>query len=215
MRRAQTLVVAAASCLAATLAAGQEADAPAAAKASAAPWAFNASLNAYFVPQQRDFLDPVVTADRKGVHLEARYNYEALDTGSLWVGWNLHFGDALSLDLTPMVGGVFGSLDGFAPGYELTLSYKKFQLYSSGEYVFDAAGKSGDFFYNWSQLRYSLWKWLEVGLVAQRTRAYKSELDVQRGVFVGFTRKNVNLTVFVFNPGWEDPTTVVTLGVGL
>jgi len=209
----RTLLAAAAS-LAAALAAGQEGPAsPSPAAPAPAAWAFNASLNAYFVPQSHDYLDPVVMADRKGVHLEARYNYEALHTGSFWIGWDLHVGDALSLDFTPMVGGVFGDLDGVAPGYELTLSYGQFQLYSSGEYVFDASGSDGNFLYNWSQLSWSPWEWLQVGVVGQRTRAYESSLDVQRGFLVGFTRKNWTLTAFVFNPDLKTPTVVVTLGV--
>ena len=52
-----------------------------------------------------------------------------------------------------------------------------------------------------------------VGLASQRTRAYQTGLDVQRGVFVGFTCKSVTLNVYVFNPGWETPTVVSSLAV--
>ena len=36
--------------------------------------------------------------------LEARYNYEALETGSVWAGYDFNAGKKLVLDLTPMVG---------------------------------------------------------------------------------------------------------------
>jgi len=180
--------------------------------AAEAAWALNASVNAYFVPDGRDYLDPVVTADHNALHLEARYNYEAYDTGSVWVGWNLHFGDALSLDVTPMVGGVFGALDGFAPGYSAELAYGKLALSSSGEYVIDATGTEGNFFYTWTQLTFAPWTWLQVGAVVQRTRAYETGLDVQRGFLVGFTYKDVNLVVNVFNPD-RRPTVVLAVGV--
>jgi hypothetical protein len=52
-----------------------------------------------------------------------------------------------------------------------------------------------------------------VGLASQRTRVYATGLDVQRGLFVGFTREHVNLSVYVFNPGWETPTVVAAIAV--
>jgi hypothetical protein len=176
-------------------------------------WEFNASVYGYFPPEDHHYAQPTVIADRGALHLEARYNYEALKSGSAWVGWNLSTGKELTLDATLMVGGVFGDLRGVAPGYELTLTWKAFQLYSEGEYVFDTDDSSGNFFYNWAQLGWSPWDWLSVGLVSQRTRVYHTSLDVQRGLFVGFTWKSLSLNVYVFNPGWETPTVVSSLAV--
>ena len=101
-------------------------------------WAFSASGYAYFVPESRDYFQPTLTADRGWLHLEARYNYEALETGSAWVGYNFAGGKKLAWELTPMVGGVFGNLTGFAPGYKGSLTFWKLELYSEGEYVFEA-----------------------------------------------------------------------------
>ncbi len=211
------MIAATISCIAvAAVAAGQELHASTKPDTAGSSWAVEASLSAYFVPQDReDFLNPVVTADRRALHLEARYNDETIGAASLWLGWNLGFGKALSVDVTPMVGGVFGSLDGVAPGYEVTASYRTLELYSVGEYVFDVAGTSGSFFYNWSQLAYSPWDWLELGAALQRTKVYQTALDVQRGLLIGLTHAKVNLTVVVFNPDLRYPTTVVTLEVKL
>ncbi len=182
---------------------------------AAAPpeWEFGASVYGYFPPQDADYGQPTVTADRGALHLEGRYNYEGLRTGSVWIGCNLGAGEALRMDLTLMAGGVFGNTRGFAPGYKLTLSYGKFELYSEGEYVIDMRDADGDFFYNWAQLGYSPFDWLSVGLASQRTRVYETGLDVQRGFFVGVAYKSWNLTTYVFNPGWETPTVVAALAV--
>ena len=122
-------------------------------------------------------------------------------------------GEKLRLDATVMAGGVFGDTKGVAPGFELTLTYGRFSLYSEGEYVFDVEDSDNNFFYNWAQLGFSPVEWLSVGLVSQRTRAYHTGLDVQRGLFVGFSYKSVTLSVYVFNPGWETPTVVSSLAV--
>jgi len=195
-------------------AAAEAQEAAAGAPAEAAPgWEYNASVYGYFPPDDHHYAQPTVTADRGALHLEARYNYEGLKAGSAWVGWNVGTGEKLRLDATLMVGGVVGDTRGVAPGYELTLSYGRFELYSEGEYIFDTDDSANNFFYNWAQLGYSPLEWLSVGLASQRTRAYQTSLDVQRGFFVGFKYKSLSLNVFVFNPGWETPTVVGSLAV--
>lgn len=176
------------------------------------PWAFSLTTSGYLVPGGQSYVSPEFSADRGWLHLEVRYNNEVLNTGSLWAGYNFVAGKTLVLDVTPMVGGVFGNLNGVSPGYLITLTYKRVQLYSNGEYVFDTQNRSGNFFYNWNQITYSPLKWLQAGLVSQRTRVYHTILDVQRGILVGFTHKEVTLTINVFNFGWTTPTEVVSLG---
>jgi hypothetical protein len=176
-------------------------------------WEFNASVYGYFPPDDRHYAQPTVIADHGALHLEGRYNYESFKTGSAWVGWNFGFGDKLRLDATLMAGGVFGDTRGVAPGLELTVTYGRFELYSESEYVIDVDDSANNFFYNWAQLGYSPLDWLTLGLASQRTRAYETGLDVQRGFFLGFTYKSVKLTTYVFNPGWETPTVVSSLAV--
>ncbi len=174
-------------------------------------WEFNASVYGYFVPQDRDYGQPTVTADHGALHLEARYNYEGIDTGSTWVGWNFGVGETLRLDATLMAGGVFGDTRGVAPGYHLTLAYGAFELYSEGEYVFDVEDSANNYFYNWTQLGYSPLDWLTVGLASQKTKVYQTDLGIQRGLFVAFAYKSLTLSVYVFNLGWEAPTVASAL----
>ena len=46
--------------------------------------------------------------------------------------------------------------------------------------------------------------------MVQRTKAYEADFDIQRGLLVGVTYKNLDFAVYVFNPD-DDPT--VVLGV--
>jgi hypothetical protein len=177
------------------------------------PWAFSLVTSGYIVPDGQSYASPDFSADRGWLHLEARYNSEALKTGSLWAGYNFSVGKKLVLNATPMLGGVFGDLNGIAPGCLLTLSYKRVQLYSSDEYVFDIQNHDDNYFYTWSQITYSPLHWLQLGVVSQRTRTYQTGLDVQRGVLVGFTYKKVNFTTNIFNFGWSTPTEVLALGL--
>jgi len=176
-------------------------------------WAFSASAYTYFPPDSDNYVQPTIRADRAWLHLEARYNYEALDTGSVWVGYNFSVGDKLKLDFTPMLGSVFGKTNGYAPGYEFTLSWHKLQLYSEGEYVFDTGDSSNNFFYTWSELTLSVVDWFAFGLVVQRTKVYQTDFDIQRGLLVRFSYKKVDLSAYVFNPDADKPTYVLAVSV--
>jgi len=176
------------------------------------PWKVALTVSGYLLPDQSDYIDPVLTADHRWLHLEARYNYENLRTGSLWAGYNFHAGNELALAITPMVGGIFGRTAGIAPGFEASLSYKRFELSISNEYVFDLRNKSGNFYYSWPQLTYSVTNWFVVGLVAQHTKPFQTKLDTQRGFLVGFSHKRASFTAYIFNVGWTDPSTVLEFG---
>jgi hypothetical protein len=52
--------------------------------------------------------------------------------------------------------------------------------------------------------------WFRIGLAAQRTRAYETGLDIQRGLTVGFTYKIFDAAAYVFNLDQDEPTYVVS-----
>jgi hypothetical protein len=180
---------------------------------AAKSWAFGASLYGYILPDSPDYLQPTVTADRGWLHLEARYNYEAPRTGSFWVGYNLSVGKEVTLDFTPMLGGVFGDTTGIAPGWTGSLRWWKLDLSSQGEYVFDTRSSSDSFFYTWSELTLAPADWFRFGLVVQRTKLYQTDLDIQRGVLVAFTYKKLDVSAYVFNPDESKPVYVLALAL--
>ncbi|HEY5746171.1 MAG TPA: hypothetical protein VIU12_08860 [Chryseolinea sp.] len=186
---------------------GQDAEKPA-----PAPWNFAAHANFYFIPDDFIIL-PVFQADKKALHLEARYNYEDVETFSGWVGYNFKGGNAFEYTITPMIGGVVGLTQGVAPGLEISLGYKKFEFYSEAEYLFESESIESNFLYNWVDLTYSPKDWLWLGVSAQRTRLYQTALDIQRGVLVGAGLKNWELTTYLYNLGFDEPFLLVTVSV--
>jgi hypothetical protein len=174
-------------------------------------WTFAASVYGYFPPESANYLQPTLTADRDWLHLEVRHNYEALDTGSAWLGYNLAGGDGLKWEFTPLIAGIFGKVNGVAPGYEGSLSWRRIELYSEGEFVIDAAGASASYFYNWSELTLSVLERWRVGWVTQHTRAYQAEREIQRGLLVGLSFDRGEVAGYVFNPDDGKPTVVISL----
>jgi hypothetical protein len=158
-------------------------------------------VSGYFLSWQADYVQPTVTVDHGALHFEARYDYEAMRTGSVWAGWNLAWGDSLKFTLTPMVGGVFGDVNGLAAGAEWDLSWGPLELDSQLELVFDLSRWSGSDFYTWTEM--SLWAldWARAGIALQRTRAIDTSRVIQWGPLVGLTVWKLSGGVYWFNPG--------------
>jgi hypothetical protein len=176
-------------------------------------WEYSLSIATYLAQHARDYANPNFTADHDWLHLEARYQYEAVKTGSLWLGYNFSFGEKLAVEATPMIGGVFGDITGVAPGYAISASYKSIEFFTQGEYFFDAAIHAGDFLYTWSELSYAPADWLRLGLVVDRTKALGSSIDIRRGPLIGFKYKKVDLTTYWLSPGTRDGTFIFSVTV--
>ena len=176
-------------------------------------WEFGLSGALYVLPDEEDFVQPTFKADRGILHLETRYNYEDRESASFFAGANFEFGDKVKLALTPMIGGLVGETDGIIPALEADLTIGPFEAYGEAEYVFDLGDSESSYFYMWSEL--SVWptEWLRAGVVTQRTRVYRTDRDIQRGLLVGVSFKWVEGAVYFFNPGSDDHFTVVSLGV--
>jgi len=183
----------------------------AASPAEALEWAWGPSVLFYVLRDEPSFVQPTLTVDRGFLHLEGRYNYEARDTGSAWIGWNFSFGDDWNFGFTPMIGGVFGQMNGVAAGVTFTLDWGPVSLWSQGEYVFDLVDSSQSYAYVWSEFSVTGPDWLRVGVVLQRSRAFRTTTEFQGGPLFGLSFWKLSGTAYLFAPGKQDQFVVVAL----
>jgi hypothetical protein len=176
-------------------------------------WSFD--LTGYWTnpPKDEAYGSAILRADRGALHLEGRYNYEGIDTGSAWAGWTFTWSGAVELSLVPMAGVVFGHTQGVAPGLELDLTWKVLELYTEAEWAFDVGGRDESFFYMWTELTVSPKEWLGFGLVAQRTRVFDTAVDVDRGLLLRFHVRSVSVTGYVFDLDTDRPYVMVGVGI--
>lgn len=177
--------------------------------ADTARWEITTDVNLYFIPDDF-FVDPVIGADHNRLHLEGRYNWEARNTFSAWIGRNYSGGRKFEYKFTPMIGVVVGNSNGVSPGLEFSISRNRFELTSTLQFMFDTDGKENNYFYDWSDLTYSIRDWLQAGFSVQRTRLYQTNLDIQRGIVIGGSHKNFGISVYIFNIGFDRAYSVVT-----
>jgi len=180
------------------------------------PWAVGLSVTGNFFPKntQPDFAQPTVTVDHGWLHLEARYNYEAIRTGSVWIGWNFSWGDTVTFALTPVFGVVFGVAKGVAPGIEWDLTWGPLEITSTNEFVFDFANWEASDFNYFAELRVWPWSWLKLGIALTRTRAVQLTNPEQWGPLVGVKLWKMNAELYWMNPGSStDQYWSATLGI--
>jgi hypothetical protein len=160
-----------------------------------------------------DTTSAIAVADRGPLHLEARYGYETKDSRSAFAGWTFSGGETLTWELTPLLGGAWGPVQAFVPGFEASLAWGRLDFYVEAEFVRDRNDDAGSYNYAWSELGFRPVEWLRIGAVGQRTRAYGGEREFQRGPFAQVTWDSVTIGGFWFNPGAQDQVFVLSLGV--
>jgi len=181
------------------------------------PWKFAAYVDAYLDPEESTYFVPTVFADRGVLHLEARYNYEDFDTGSLFAGWGIRFGNTDDyLKLTPMVGAFVGSSNGIAPGLEIEARWWRLAYWFESEYTFNVEDSSENFFYTWSELNLYVVPFLWVGGSLQRLKLVDTPREVDLGPMVGFGNvgtPHVSLSLYGYGLGTSSRWFLATLGV--
>jgi hypothetical protein len=176
-------------------------------------WSFSLSGFYYYVPEDKNLLSFIGYADHKRFHLEARYNYEDRNTGSVFGGWRFETGNSFEFAATPMVGVIFGNLDGIAPGLELEATYGKFGYYSETEYVIDFSGDENNFVYVWGELVFKPIPALDIGVTYQKTRLYQTDVDIQWGILSKYSFGRFTAGAYYFNPFTSDDFIVFSLSL--
>jgi len=193
-------------------AADEAASTPGADAAPEKAWSFALTAYPTAVRGGEDYTSAIATADRASLHLEARYNYESIGARSAYVGWTFAGGDSLAWQVTPIVGGAWGTTQSFVAGVEASLAWRAIDFYIEAEYV-PTRTRGESYTYAWSELGFRAAPWLRIGVVGQHTRTYGGEREFQRGPFAQVTWSAVTIGGYWFNPGADDQVFVAALGV--
>lgn len=175
-------------------------------------WSFGVTAYPTVVRNGDNYTSAIATANRGGLHLEARVNYEAVGARSAFVGWTFSGGGEVTWEVTPVVGGAWGDVEAFIPGVEASIGWRKFDLYVEAEYVRDHAAREDSYWFAWTELGFRPIEPLRLGVAGQRTRAYGGDRDIQRGPFAQVTWRNVTLGGYWFNPGSSDQVFIGSIG---
>jgi len=164
------------------------------------PWECSLWGDYMLKPDNGSYFNPTFYADTKSIRIEGRYNYEALNTASVFAGKKFYTGKTLTIEAIPMFGMVFGQNNGVAPALEAQMQFKQLDFYTECEYMIDFAGKENNFFSSYTELAYRINKPVKVGLAVLRTKLYQTAFSVQRGVFGEFYFGRCRTGFYYYDP---------------
>lgn len=151
--------------------------------------------------------------NKKALYAELRYNYEALNTGSLYAGRNFSGGKGLKYSITPMAGLVFGEYNGGSAAMNTELEYNKLAFSSQLQYTISKDKLQDDFFYNWSELYWQAFEWMYAGLSVQQTKLKNKRLSSEPGFLIGFEIKKLTIPLYIFSPLSSDRNLIIGLNI--
>ena len=175
-------------------------------------WTSGASAFVFDPPDADAFVSPIVAADRGALHLEARYNYEDLKTGSVFIGRTFELGTGVAFTVVPMLGLVLGRTDAVAPGANLDIAWRGIAFSTESEVIIDLHDPNDSFLYSWLETTFAVAGGLRLGVVGQHTRTYETGLDLQRGPMIELSRGQGWLGFYGFNLDRPDDRAFVFAG---
>lgn len=133
-------------------------------------------------------------------YAEGRFNYEALNTLSLYAGKTFERKAVISYAASPILGVVLGQMNGGSAGINLQLDFQRFNFNTQTQYTFSVQQRSNNFVYSWSDLTYRITKKFEAGFSVQQTKTYQLKQAFERGLLIKTGYKNWNFPLYVFRP---------------
>ncbi len=153
---------------------------------------------------------PVVHYEtKKGMYAELRYNYEEVQTFSVFGGKVLSAKNN-SFSITPMLGFSTGQFTGVSIAANAEAGINKFFFSSETQYSIAAKKGMSNFLFSWSEIGYTISPNLFAGFSFQYT-LQQTGSDPEPGLMAGLTFKNISIPVYVFNPFHQKQYIVVGL----
>ena len=130
---------------------------------------------------------------------ELRYNYEDINTLSLYAGKTIAGGNALQYCITPLLGYSAGRFRGPSFAVNAEAEWKNFFASSQTQYSLSLKTTEESFFFTWSEAGYAICDYFFAGLALQYTRLNCGD-NFEPGFVAGLSFKNISFPCYIFSP---------------
>lgn len=144
----------------------------------------------------------------KGIYAELRYNYEDVNTVSLFCGKTIAGGNNLRYSLSPMAGFSAGQYTGTGLACNAEAACGNFFVSSQLQYCKALKKECTNFFFSWSEAGYSFLKIFFAGAALQYTLQAGLQAG-EPGLLAGFNFGNISVPFYLFNPFRADQYLVI------
>lgn len=146
------------------------------------------------------FVPVVYYQSAKNWYAEGRFNYEALNTMALYGGKTFAKAGVISYTASPILGVVFGEMNGGSAGLNLEADYGRFNFNTQSQYTFSVQQRTNNFVYSWSDLTYQAFKKLALGASLQQTKLYHANGAFDSGILLKPAYKTWSFPLYIFRP---------------
>jgi hypothetical protein len=165
---------------------------------SQSKWVFE-QYNYIRQPDASAFVPMVHFETKNNWYGELRYNYEDVQTLSLYGGKTFNGGRSFSWSFTPMVGYSTGRFTGVSAAMNNDAAWKDLYFSAQSQYSMATKTDMANFFFNWSEAGYSFSDHFYSGIAIQYTRQQQKDY-LEPGIVNGLCFRNFSLPFYVFNP---------------
>jgi hypothetical protein len=165
---------------------------------SQSKWMFE-NYNYIRQPEAASFVPMLHFETANNWYGELRYNYEDVKTVSLFGGRSFNGGKNITYTITPMLGASAGQFAGVTFATNAEIEWKNIFLSAQSQYSKATKTSSSSFFFNWSELGYSIGNNVYAGVALQYTKEQEAAYT-EPGLFAGISFKNVSIPFYVFSP---------------
>lgn len=165
---------------------------------SQSKWMFE-NYNYIRQPEAASFVPMLHFETSNNWYGELRYNYEDVKTISLFGGRSFNGGKNIIYTVTPMLGASAGQFTGVTFATNAEIEWKNIFFSAQSQYSKATKASSSSFFFNWSELGYSIGNNAYAGVALQYTKEQEAAYT-EPGLFAGISFKNVSIPFYVFSP---------------
>lgn len=144
-------------------------------------------------------------------YLEGRYNYEAEGSYSLYLGKTIEKESELSYSISPVIGIVKGSYEGYSAGLNFEAEYKKYVMSSQSQFTLNTKCRNQNFAYSWTDITYQVCESVSAGFSFQHTKVKDNKMITEKGVLLKINAGLWSVPVYLFNPFKTKPYFILGL----
>ena len=160
-------------------------------------------LGSYYAKGEPLLITPQAWMYFNDIYIEARYNYEEVETASIHIGRSLLFNKD-QLEIIPAAGFVFGGYTGLSAGLNINYETEKLSGFTQTQYCFSLNNKNDPFYFSWVGISTPVYKNLQLGASWQWLAQKKVHPSFDYGPMLSFTKGIWGVEAYAYNPWKED-----------
>lgn len=156
----------------------------------------------YYIGREKTFYMSTVATDHAANdwYMEGRYNYDAINAVSAYLGKTFGKKALMSYSITPIAGLIGGRFNGGSVGANVALDCKGLSFASQSQYTFSVQDRATNYIYSLSDLTYHFREFLSAGVSLQQTALYQAGATFEKGILIRAEFKKFSFPLYIFNP---------------